>query len=74
MNEHDFSDTLTRTLVAFLRDIGLVVRCGRVPEQTFVPGIWIDHGALVVDEPCLRYLGDLLHEAPHSTPISACRT
>jgi hypothetical protein len=65
MNQHDFSDSLTNTLVAFLRDIGLAVRPGSVPEQTFVPGIWIDHGVLVVDESCLRFPGDLLHEAGH---------
>jgi hypothetical protein len=65
MKQPDFSDTLTNTLVTFLRDIGFVVCPGRVPEQTFVPGIWIDHGELVVDESNLRYPGDLLHEAGH---------
>jgi hypothetical protein len=65
MDQHDFSDSLTKTLVTFLRDIGLVVRPGRVPEQTFVPGIWIDQGVLVVDESSLQFPGDLLHEAGH---------
>ncbi len=65
MDQLDFTDTLTDTLVAFLRSIGLVVRTCRVLEQTFVPGIWIDHGALVVDEARLRFPGDLLHEAGH---------
>ena len=65
MDQLDFTDTLTKRLVAFLRGIGLVVRPGQVPEQTFVPGIWIDRGVLVVDEACLRFPGDLLHEAGH---------
>ena len=65
MDQPDFTDALTTTIVAFLRGIGLVVRPGRVPEQTFVPGNWIDHGALVVDESYLNYPGDLLHEAGH---------
>jgi hypothetical protein len=65
MDEGDFTDMLTTTIVTFLRGIGLVVRPGRVPEQAFLPGIWIDHGALVVDESCLSYPGDLLHEAGH---------
>lgn len=60
-----FTDSLTKTLVTFLHDIGLVVRPGRAPERTFVPGIWIDHGVLVVDEASLRFPGDLLHEAGH---------
>ena len=65
MDQLDFTDMLTKRLVAFLRGIGLVVRPGRIPEQTFVPGIWIDRGVLVVDEACLRFPGDLLHEAGH---------
>lgn len=63
MNE--FSTPLTNTIVAFLREIGLVARLGVVPDQTFVPGIWVDHGVLVVDEARLEFPGDLLHEAGH---------
>ncbi|MEP7188409.1 MAG: hypothetical protein ABI901_04360 [Roseiflexaceae bacterium] len=65
MDRLDFTDTLTATIVAFLRGIGLVVRSGRIPEQSFLPGIWINHGTLVVDEAGLSYPGDLLHEAGH---------
>jgi hypothetical protein len=65
MNQVDFTDPITNTIVAFLRSIGLIVRAGSVPEQTFVPGIWIDHGALVVDDAGLQFPGDLLHEAGH---------
>ena len=65
MDQVDFIDALTATIVAFLRGIDLVVRPGRILEQSFLPGIWIDHGALVVDESCLSYPGDLLHEAGH---------
>jgi hypothetical protein len=65
MDHLDFTHPLTATIAAFLRDIGLAVRPGRVPEQSFLPGIWIDHGALVVDEARLSYPGDLLHEAGH---------
>jgi len=65
MDHVDFTDALTATIVAFLRGIGLVVRPGHVPEQSFLPGMWIDHGALVVDEAGLRFPGDLLHEAGH---------
>ncbi len=55
MDELAFHDPLTKTLVTFLNDIGLVVRPGRISERTFVPGIWIDHGVLVVDESSLRF-------------------
>lgn len=65
MNQPDFVGTLTNTIATFLRGLGFVVRPGQVPEQTFVPGIWIDHGELVVDELRMSYPGDLLHEAGH---------
>ena len=69
----DFSAEPTTTIVAFLRGIGFTVRPGRVSEQTFVPGIWIERGALVVDEACLSYPGDLLHEAGHLAVMAPAR-
>jgi len=60
-----FANPLTATLVAFLRGIGLTIRAGDLPDPTFLPGMQIDHGTLVVDEARLRYPGDLLHEAGH---------
>ena len=60
-----FANPLTATIVAFLRAIGLTVRAGTLSEPTFLPGIEIDQGALVVDEARLRFPGDLLHEAGH---------
>jgi hypothetical protein len=65
MMQNDFADLLTTTLVDFLREIGLPVRAGSMPDHTFVPGIWIDRGVLMIDEAILRYPGDLLHEAGH---------
>ena len=65
MNEQHFTDTVTATIVGFLRQIGLVVRDGEIPEGAFLPGIWIEQGTLVVNEADLRFPGDLLHEAGH---------
>jgi hypothetical protein len=53
-----------------LRAIGLDVRTGDVGDQTFLPGIKIDHGGLLVDEARLKYPGDLLHEAGHLAVMS----
>lgn len=55
---------LTRIL-PFLAEIGIAVREEPLPPQTFVPGIRIDAGALVIDREKLSYPGDLLHEAGH---------
>lgn len=60
-----FRDPLVEQIAAFLRDIGLEVRAGAVTGATALPGIDVDHGALVVDEAHLLYPGDLLHEAGH---------
>lgn len=60
-----FLNPLTNQIAGFLNAIGLAVRSGAVPEQTFLPGIHVEHGVLVVDEDRLLYPGDLLHEAGH---------
>lgn len=56
---------VTATIVDFLRHIGLQVRTAELPDDTFLPGITIERGALVYDPARLRYPGDLLHEAGH---------
>lgn len=54
-----------RRIIAFLKEIGIDVREGSRPEKPFMPGIWVENGALVVDTATLPYPGDLLHEAGH---------
>jgi hypothetical protein len=56
---------ITRRVIAFLESIGLPVRTSAVPGPTFLPGIVIEAGVLVIDEERLLYPGDLLHEAGH---------
>lgn len=56
---------VTAAIVAFLCEIGIEVRLGPTPAEAFLPGIWLDHGAIVVDEALMLYPGDLLHEAGH---------
>lgn len=52
-------------IVDFLRDIGLPVVETALPGDTFLPGIAIRDGGLIVDQDRLRWPGDLLHEAGH---------
>ncbi len=68
-----FRDPLTARIVDFLRHIGLAVHAGEIPEPTVLPGITVDHGALVVDEARLRFPGDLLHEAGHLAVVDPAR-
>ncbi|TMJ05955.1 MAG: hypothetical protein E6G97_01320 [Alphaproteobacteria bacterium] len=60
-----FSDPLTEKLAAFVRSIGIDVRAATLTEPTFLPGLQIDCGALLIDEARLIYPGDILHEAGH---------
>jgi hypothetical protein len=64
---------VTAAIVAFLRGIGLEVHFGPVPADAVLPGIDVECGVLVVDEPALLYPGDLLHEAGHLAVMSPAR-
>ena len=60
-----FANPLTERLAGFVRGIGIDVRAETLPDKTFLPGLDIRHGAILVDEERLLYPGDLLHEAGH---------
>ena len=60
-----FSDPLIARLADFVRGIGIDVRAAALPEPTFLPGLAIRGGALLIDEERLSYPGDILHEAGH---------
>ena len=59
-------------IISFIEEIGITVRRGGVDSSSFLPGIDVLEGALIVDEARLLYPGDLLHEAGHIavTPAS----
>ncbi len=52
-------------ILAFLAEIGIAVHERPLPDSTFVPGIFIEKGEIVIDRAKLAYPGDLLHEAGH---------
>jgi hypothetical protein len=60
-----FADPLAERLAAFVRDIGLPLHAAALPADTFLPGLDIRDGAVVVDATRLAYPGDILHEAGH---------
>ena len=67
----DRKQRLVDKIVNFLVEIGLEVTKVHLQQQTFLPGISVDHGAILIDESRLLYPGDLLHEAGHLAVISA---
>jgi ribosomal protein S18 acetylase RimI-like enzyme len=58
-------DPIAARIVAFLESIQLPVRLGEIEGPSFLPGISIQAGGLLIDEAKLLYPGDLLHEAGH---------
>ena len=66
-----FTDSLTSRIAGFLREIGVEVRAAEVPEGSFLPGILIERGCMIIDEARLLYPGDLLHEAGHLATMTA---
>lgn len=62
---------LTDQLLAFVREVGLPVREEPLSGDTFLPGLLLDHGQLVVDRARLLYPGDILHEAGHLAVTAA---
>ncbi len=56
---------LLDAIVSFLNGVGISVREGLVPESSFLPGIRVHGGGLILDRALLRWPGDLLHEAGH---------
>jgi len=60
-----FANPLTERLAGFVREMGIDVRAAALPADTFLPGLDIRDGAIIVDEERLAHPGDLLHEAGH---------
>jgi len=56
---------LINKILRFFTDIGIRHQQRSIPEPTFLPGILIDSGVLLIDKERLLHPGDLLHEAGH---------
>lgn len=60
-----FQDELVNRIAGFLTEVGIEVAPARLSQDSFLPGIQVLNGRLLVDETKLIYPGDLLHEAGH---------
>lgn len=52
-------------MLSFLEEIGIRTRKEKIEIKTFVPGLTIQNGVLLIDEEKMLYPGDILHEAGH---------
>jgi hypothetical protein len=60
-----------RPIFDFIADVGLSIAEAPLPKTTFLPGIAIRSGGLVVDPEALLWPSDLLHEAGHLAVLPA---
>ncbi len=58
-------DGVADLIIDWLRQIGFSVRLAPLAADTFLPGVTLEPGGLIVDPERLLYPGDLLHEAGH---------
>jgi hypothetical protein len=59
------ASAITTQIVDFIRSIGIEVQYQSITEDTIMPGVTVNRGAVVLDPERLLYPGDLLHEAGH---------
>jgi hypothetical protein len=70
VSKETFSSPLVRVICEFLSEIGLKTQKSLIEEDTFLPGLFIDEGIILIDEKKLLYPGDILHEAGHLAVLS----
>jgi hypothetical protein len=57
--------SIAHQIIEWLRHLGLTVRLAPLGPDTFLPGVTLEPGGLIVDPERLLHPGDLLHEAGH---------
>ncbi|SDH59218.1 hypothetical protein SAMN05421827_13037 [Pedobacter terrae] len=58
-------DQNTNHILSFLKEIGISYRLESIDTETFLPGLKLHAGTLLIDMEKLTYPGDILHEAGH---------
>jgi hypothetical protein len=61
----NLEETVFLKITDFLRAIHVPIRFCSVAQTTFLPGLMIENGTLLIDKNQLKYIGDTLHEAGH---------
>lgn len=56
---------LLKKIYTFLTEIGINITEAAIQEPSFLPGLQIKNGTLIIDVTQLKYVGDILHEAGH---------
>lgn len=67
----DNDPALLDTCVQFLNEIGIETIYRKISNKSFLPGLLINNGAIIIDKETLEYPGDILHEAGHIAVVPA---
>lgn len=51
--------------IEFLNNIGIKTQLQKIVGESFLPGLSIENGHIIIDKEILKYPGDILHEAGH---------
>jgi len=57
--------------IAFLNDIGIQTSFRTLDDSSFLPGLQIENGNIVIDTNMLQHPGDILHEAGHIAVVAS---
>ncbi|MCS3799899.1 hypothetical protein [Niastella sp. OAS944] len=62
---------LLEICVEFLNEIGIETSYRRISNKSFLPGLLINNGMIIIDKEALEHPGDILHEAGHIAVVPA---
>jgi hypothetical protein len=72
MKDNDFDEmALLDQCIVFLNDIGIETSFRKIGNKSFLPGLLISKGTIIIDKDALEHPGDILHEAGHIAVVPA---
>jgi hypothetical protein len=72
MKDNDFDETAAiEQCIEFLNYIGIETTFRKIGNKSFLPGLLINKGMIIIDRDALEHPGDILHEAGHIAVVPA---
>lgn len=72
MKDNDFDETTAfERCIEFLNYIGIETTFRKIGNKSFLPGLLINKGMIIIDRDALEHPGDILHEAGHIAVVPA---
>lgn len=66
MSDNDIDEiALLDVCIEFLHQIGIETTFRKIGNKSFLPGLLINKGMIIIDKDALEHPGDILHEAGH---------